>query len=50
MREGVAEGFDNLKHGAKKASIRAETDVKEGKEKGRSWLARMFGRGKVRQP
>lgn len=37
----------DLKTGAKKATIRAETTAEEGKEKGRSWLARLFGRGKV---
>lgn len=38
----------DLKKGARKASIHADATVEEGKEKGRSWLARMFGRGKVR--
>lgn len=47
VREGVADGVIDLKSGARKASIRAESTVEEGKEKGRSWLARLFGRGKV---
>lgn len=48
-RAAAADSTTDLKHGAKKASIRAESTVEEGKEKGRSWLARMFGRGKVRK-
>jgi hypothetical protein len=47
-RDAAAEGAIDLKHGAKKVGIRAETNVEEGKEKSRSWIARLFGRGKVR--
>jgi hypothetical protein len=47
-RDAAAEGAIDLKHGARKAGIRAETSVEEGKEKSRSWIARLFGRGKVR--
>lgn len=37
----------DLKSGANKASIKTKATAEEGKDKGRSWLARLFGRGKV---
>jgi hypothetical protein len=41
------DGVTDLKSGAKKASINAQATAEEGKEKSRSWLARLFGHGKV---
>jgi hypothetical protein len=39
---------EDVRHGAKKASIQAGAAAEETKEKGRSWFGRLFRRGKVR--
>lgn len=46
-RESAAEAGSDLKHGAKKASIKASSAAEEGKEKTRGWFSRIFRRGKV---
>jgi len=40
----------DAEHALSKAEIEASTAAEETKHKGRSWLARLFGRGKVRAP
>jgi hypothetical protein len=47
VRDAAADAAIDAKHGAKKAAVRTEATATETKEKGRSWLARLFGRGKV---
>jgi hypothetical protein len=49
VRDAAYDAAVDTKKGAKKAVIRAESATEEGKAKSRGWLARVFGRGKVRR-
>ena len=49
MRVAAYDAAVDTKKGAKKAVIKAESAADEGKAKSRSWIARLFGRGKVRR-